>query len=111
MALAGDVHAMRLCIERLLPPMKARPFNFKLPPLHSVGDAQTALSMIIAGTANGTILSDEAVVLSNIISAFVKTLEIAELESRIVALERATAPSASMEKFDALRKRLEALEE
>jgi hypothetical protein len=109
MALAGDVQAMRLCVERLLPPVKARPFNFQIPELKTIADAQRALSLIIAGTANGTILSDEAVVLSNIIASFVKTVEISELEARLIALERATAPSPTVEKFDAWR--LEAVEE
>jgi hypothetical protein len=85
MALAGDVQAMRLCVAEL----------------KTIADAQRALSLIIAGTANGTILSDEAVVLSNIIASFVKTVEISELEARLIALERATAPSPTVEKFDA----------
>jgi hypothetical protein len=92
MALAGDPQAMRLCMERLLPPVKSRPFKFKIPELHTIADAQNALSAIIAGTAKGTILSDEAIALSNIISSFVKTIEVAEFEARLVALEKATAP-------------------
>jgi hypothetical protein len=60
-ALRGDTVALRLCLERLLPPVKSHPISFKLPELHTIGDAQRALSLIIAGTACGAILADENV--------------------------------------------------
>jgi hypothetical protein len=56
-----------------------------------VSDAQAALAAIVAGTAAGTILSDEAATLASIVSSFVKTIEVSELESRLVALEQANA--------------------
>ena len=34
-ALGGDVAALRICIDPILPPRKERPVNFKLPPLKS----------------------------------------------------------------------------
>ena len=66
--------------------------DLKLPELKTISDAQNALSLLIAGTARGAILSDEAATLASIISSFVKTVELAELESRLVALEKASAP-------------------
>jgi Family of unknown function (DUF5681) len=38
LALAGDPTAMRLCIERLLPPCRERTVKFTLPPIESVSD-------------------------------------------------------------------------
>ncbi len=35
MALAGDPTALRLCLDRLLPPCRERPVAFRLPPLLS----------------------------------------------------------------------------
>ena len=67
--------------------------DLKLPELKTVSDAQNALSLLIAGTARGAILSEEAATLAGIVSSFVKTLELAELESRLVALEKASAPA------------------
>ncbi len=46
MALAGDSTAMRLCLDRILPPRRERPFNFKLPALQSAGDAAGAMAAI-----------------------------------------------------------------
>jgi hypothetical protein len=83
---------MKLCIERILPPVKSRPISFKLPALHTISDAQDALAKIIAGTACGAILADEAATLASIVSSFVKTIEVAEHETRLAALEKASAP-------------------
>ena len=54
-ALRGDTVALRLCLERLLPPVRSRPINFKLPELRTISDAQDALAKIIAGTSSGAI--------------------------------------------------------
>jgi len=100
-ALKGDPIALRLCLERILPPMKSRPLRFKLPELRTISDAQDALAAIIAGAANGTILCDEAVALSGIVNSFLKSVEIADLETRLVALEQVSAEERSMVRFDA----------
>jgi hypothetical protein len=99
-ALRGDTVALRLCLERLLPPIKSRPINFKLPELRTISDAQDALAKIIAGTTSGAILADEAATLASIVSSFVKTVEVAELESRLAALEQANV-AAPLGRFDA----------
>ena len=38
LALAGDPTAMRLCIERILPPCRERTVKFALPPIESAAD-------------------------------------------------------------------------
>jgi hypothetical protein len=38
LALAGDPTALRLCLDRILPPRRERPITFKLPALHSAAD-------------------------------------------------------------------------
>jgi hypothetical protein len=47
-ALKGDTVALRLCMERILPPLKSRPIRFRLPVLHTIADAQAALAAIVA---------------------------------------------------------------
>jgi hypothetical protein len=87
-------------MERLLPPVKSRPISFKLPELRTISDAQDALAKIIAGTTSGALLADEASTLASIINAFVKTVELNELETRLVALEKASS-GATGARFDA----------
>ena len=39
MALAGDGTALRLCLDRIIPPRRERPVRFKMPVLQSPADA------------------------------------------------------------------------
>jgi hypothetical protein len=60
MALAGDVMALRLCLERLVPPRKERPLSFALPPLASVEDTAKAIGGVLAALAQGLVTLGEA---------------------------------------------------
>jgi Family of unknown function (DUF5681) len=100
-ALKGEPVALRLCMDRILPPCKSRPFRFKLPALHTISDAQDALAALAAGTASGTILSDEAATLASIVASFVKTVEVSEIEARLTALERGDKALAEECRYDA----------
>jgi Family of unknown function (DUF5681) len=44
LALVGDPTAMRLCIERILPPCRERTVKFALPPIESAAAGPTAYS-------------------------------------------------------------------
>jgi Family of unknown function (DUF5681) len=101
LGISGDAASLKICLDRILPPPKSRPFRFKLPPLHTIGDAQEALAQIIAGTAKGLILADEATALTGMVNAFVKTIEVAELETRVLALEQGERAQAEEHRYDA----------
>src|SRR5215213_5789378 len=45
-ALAGDLTALRLCIDRIVPPRRDRPVRFPMPKLDSVEDAKGAIGKI-----------------------------------------------------------------
>jgi hypothetical protein len=47
LAKAGDMTAIRLCLERILPPRKDRPVTFTLPTITSAKDARSALSALL----------------------------------------------------------------
>jgi hypothetical protein len=100
LALAGDTVALRLCVERILPVAKERPCSFKLPKLETLNDASKALAMVIAGVSTGELLPSEGESLSIVINSFMKSIELSEFETRLVALERA-ADGATSERFDA----------
>jgi hypothetical protein len=101
MALEGNEVALRLCMERVLSPKKSRPLRFKLSVLETVADAQLALAQIVAGMADGTILVDEGSALCGAVNAFLKSIEIAELETRLLALEQASAEQRPGAHFNA----------
>src|SRR5436190_14898698 len=53
MALQGDMTAMRLCIERLLPTCKQSPVQFKLPPITTAAQLAQAQAMILDAFSRG----------------------------------------------------------
>lgn len=87
MALAGDTVALRLCLERLAPPRKDAPVRFELPSMEGAEDAAAAMGAILASVANGDLTPSEATSLAGLVEVYRKTLETAELETRLKALE------------------------
>src|SRR5271170_3942631 len=60
LALAGDTTALRLCLERLVPPRRNRPISFELPRIENADDAGRASRDVLAAVADGRITLDEA---------------------------------------------------
>lgn len=87
LALAGDTIALRLCLERLVPPRKDRPVLFALPPIAGAADHPTVLVAVIDAVAAGEITPAEAQALAGILSEHRKAIEVAEIETRLAALE------------------------
>ena len=69
LALAGDVTALRLCLERVVPPRKDRAVAFDLPAVVKADDAAQALGAVLAAVADDTITPSEAVALAGLIEA------------------------------------------
>jgi hypothetical protein len=102
LALAGDVGALKICVDRLLPPLKSMPVNFPLPALRTTSDALAALTAIVQGMSTGQLLAEEAESLRETISTFIKTVEVGMFEERLSALEQADAADTSREnRYDA----------
>jgi hypothetical protein len=87
LAKLGDLTALRLCLERIVPPRRDRPVNFVLPGMNSADDATKALAVITAGVASGELTPPEAAKLSRVIEGYVKALEATEIERRLRLLE------------------------
>jgi hypothetical protein len=60
LALAGDVMALRLALERIVPPRKDRPVVFQLPPLVGASDGVAAIAAITQAVAEGDLTPSEA---------------------------------------------------
>lgn len=88
LAQAGDMQALRLCMERLCPPRKDRPISFTLPKVETVADAVKANAAILAVVAKGEITPGEATEVGKLLEMFARTVEIAELEDRLTKLEQ-----------------------
>jgi hypothetical protein len=87
MALDGDTVALRLCLERLAPPRRDAPVQFRLPPMKTAHDAAQAAGAVLAAVADGDLTPTEGAVIMDLVDAFRRTLEVTELEARVAALE------------------------
>lgn len=69
LALEGDPTALRLCIDRLLPPCKDRPIHLDLPTNASDAAILEASQNVLAAIAAGEITPREGETLANILKA------------------------------------------
>jgi Family of unknown function (DUF5681) len=90
MALAGDTVAMRLCLERIVPPRKDRPVAFPLPKIENPAGATNLMSAMLEAVAKGEVTPCEAGEISKLIEGYVKMHEMTEFEARLKALEERT---------------------
>lgn len=88
MALEGDATALRLCLERVLPPRRDRPVMLALPALRTATDAPKAMAAIVAAVADGTVTAAEAADLAGLVERFVKAIEASDLAVRLAAIEK-----------------------
>ena len=87
MALAGDSVALRLCLDRIAPPRKDNPVSFPLPHMATAHDAAQAAGGVLEAVADGELTPAEGAQVMALVDSFRRTLEVSELEARIVALE------------------------
>jgi hypothetical protein len=83
----GDIYALRLCVERILPARKERCINLELRPTKSAQDLPFQFQDITAAIAEGRITPGEGESMSNILTSHARTMEVVELERRVAELE------------------------
>lgn len=87
MAKDGDTIAMRLVLERLIPPRRDRPVNFALPKLETPADAIKAAAAIAAAVAAGELTPIEAGEMAKLVEGFTRAFEIHDIDKRLSQLE------------------------
>ena len=78
--------ALRLCLDRILPPRKDRPVSFALP---SIAGPAAAMSSILAAVSSGEMTPGEGAEVAKLIDSYIRAVEATELNERITRLERA----------------------
>lgn len=89
LALGGDIGAMRLCLERIAPPVREEPVWFALPVIERAEDCASAQAAVLAALAGGALLPSEAETLAKQIEALRKAYEISDLAQRLERIEAA----------------------
>jgi hypothetical protein len=87
MALEGDTTAMRLVMDRIMPPRKDRPVLFALPKLETPADAVKATAALVEAVASGDLTPSEADDLSRLVDRFVRAVETTDVLERLESLE------------------------
>jgi hypothetical protein len=85
----GDMVALRLCLDRILPVRRDRHIAFRLPTMESAADAKSAVAAIIEAVAKGILTPSEAGELGKLVDSFTKAAEALEIVERITRLEEA----------------------
>ena len=88
MALAGDVTAMRLCLDRLAPPPKDRPIQIAMPRLAGLQDMTIATAAVVDAVTSGTITPSEGEAIAKLIETHRRAVELVDLETRLTRLEQ-----------------------
>ena len=88
LALDGDTVALRLCLERIAPVRKGRPVVLELPKIEGAADVLAALSAVIAAVGEGRLTPEEGAAVAGVLEGGRKTIELVEIERRLVALEQ-----------------------
>jgi hypothetical protein len=91
LAKKGDTVALRLCLERLVPPRKERSFAVDLPAVKDAKDHPGMLAAIFAAVTAGELTVGEAEALSGLLEHHRRAVETGEILSRIEALEGRSA--------------------
>jgi len=89
---AGDTHALRLCLERLMPPGRDRLVHFDLPPLHSPGNFSEAILSIFRAVSEGQITPQEGETVSRVLASHATLVQLQELDERLSKLEQPALP-------------------
>lgn len=84
----GNMQAAKIILDRLLPPRKDRPINFKLPFIQNAADALKASRLICHAVGNGELTPLEGESLSKIVEVQAKNIDLFDFGIRLQAIEK-----------------------
>jgi hypothetical protein len=87
LALAGDLTALRICLDRICPPRRDRPVAVDLPGIDSPADLVRATAALVDAAAAGDLTPSEAADLGRVLDTHIRAIETHDLEARVALLE------------------------
>ena len=88
LAEGGDMRAIRVCMERLMPAIKHQPIAVELPPIEKPADSVDAAASIAAAVAAGELTATEAAELAKVVDVYVRALDSKGFDERLSKLEK-----------------------
>jgi len=86
-ALAGDVFALRLCLDRMMPVRRERFLTLQLPAPATAQDITVGFEKVVEALAHGELTPSETSALAELLESARKALETTDLARRIEELE------------------------
>jgi hypothetical protein len=94
-ALEGDSIALRLCLDRIIPPRRGRTVRLDgLSPIRGAADLGHTMAAITTAATGGAITPGEAAELARVVEIFVRAVETSDFERRLRQLEDRRATGA-----------------
>ena len=87
--MSGDTVALRLCLDRILPPRKDRHIELPLPKLETASDLVSAQAALVGAVADGRITPAEGGELAKLVEGFSRALDLHDIQQRLDKLEAA----------------------
>lgn len=87
MAKAGDGAALKICMDRLVAPIREEPIHVTVPKITGPDDCVKAAAAVLNAVAAGEMLPGEGQVLSGLIDAQRRAYETSDYAKRLLALE------------------------
>jgi len=87
-AKGGDLLACKLVLDKLIPNCRERSITLTLPKVEAAAEIPKALGAIIDAVTKGEITTGEGQALTAMMDAYIKGMELTDLEVRLEALER-----------------------
>src|SRR4029077_18416482 len=88
LAEGGDMRAIRVCMDRLVPAIKDQPIAVELPPIEKPADSVAAAAAIAAAVAAGELTAAEAARLAKVVDVYVRALDSKGFDERLGKLEK-----------------------
>ena len=96
LAEGGDMRAIRVCMERIVPAPQHQPIAVELPPIEKPADSVEAAATIAAAVAAGELTAAEAARLAKVVDVYVRALDSKGFDERLGKLEKEIRGAAAV---------------
>ncbi len=86
-AKSGDMAAMKIVMDRIIPPLKEEPIHVTIPKIESAADCTQAQAAVVNAVAAGELLPSEGQTMSNLIEAQRRAFETTELAQQMQQIQ------------------------
>lgn len=83
----GDMSAMRIVMDRMMPPLREDPMHVKIPTITSADDCTKAQAAVLNAVADGSMLPSEGQILSGLINAQRLAYETSHLAAQVANIQ------------------------